>query len=182
MAYTQAAISGQPTKNKGGTILNAGNASASLINNLSLSTNGYRDGNIGSKIFLAVSPYSSGNLGTTKPISAGVFAQMEKGKYVGMIIGSRIAQTNNTTLQSGAADFAQNRDTRRVAPTYQRLHITSWNASTGAATFGANRGDTTTLSADHAVLHSTNAIPGELTYHTGSANPTNDDYKARTAN
>src|SRR3990167_374415 len=130
---TTTAISGQPTKNKGGTILNAGNVNAALANNLSLSTASYRDGNIGSKVFLAVSPYSSGNFGTHKPLSGGVFAQMEKNQYVAMIIGTRIAQTSNTTLASGAADFAQNRDTRRVVAKYQRLHITSWNAVTGAA-------------------------------------------------
>jgi len=177
--YYTTAIANQPIKNKGGTLLNAGNVAPALANNLTLANNAYKSG-YGSRPILAVSPESSGNIGTTKPISAGRFGEMEKGKYVAMVIGTRIAQTNNTILASTGSDFGRKNGLINAYYGDRRLNITAWNAATGAATYGANRGVLTTFGADDAATP-TNAIPGELQYMAGGKNPVQDNYKANTS-
>lgn len=173
----QAAVSGQPYKNKGGTILQAGNASTTLVNNLTIGNSLFRKATLTAPT-LAVSPASSGNLGTVKPLSAGVFASMEKGKYVGMVIGTRIAQTNNTILATGASEVAR-KNLINVFYGDRRINITSWNAVTGAATKGGSTGALVTFNSDDAA-NPTNAIPGELQFMDGSKNPVQKDYAAKT--
>ena len=177
--YYTTAISGNAQKNKGGTILNAGNANTNLINNLTLANNAYKNG-YGSRPILAVSPTQSGNLGIGKPLSGGVFASMEKGKYVGMIIGTRIAQTDNTTLAGGSADFARKSSLINAYYGDRRLNITSWAYATGVPTYGAGRGDLVTFGADEAA-EPTDAVPGKLAMMEGGKNPVQEAYKARTS-
>lgn len=178
--YYTTAKAGQPIKNNGGTALHAGNiGNRNLTNNLSLSTNGFKTGFYGSRVPLAVSPYSSGNVGTLKPLSAGRFAEMERGKYLILGYSNRIAQTNNSILSVPASDFSRKMTLINAFYGARRLHITSWDYVTGVATKGGNAGDLVTFGADHAAAV-TDAVPGELTYMYGAILPRQDDYKAVT--
>lgn len=189
MPYYTTAKAGQPYKNKGGTILNAGNVSTvtneqnkAATTNLSIGSSAKRYG-YGSVPFLAVSPTSSGNVGTIKPISGGVFAQMEKGKYVAMVIGTRIAQQNNTVLAFGANYSVGKKNGFINSFTRDRvMNLLSVDYFTGRTTKGGNTGSGVVFNADHAVDQTTDALPGELQYMVGSPIPTQDNYKARTSN
>ena len=183
-AYFSKIISGNPVKTDTGTLLRAGNASPSLVNDLSLIENLDAQPKYGSKPALAVSPNSSGNIGTAKIISGGTFVNLEEGRYVAKLINHSIAGTASTFLKSGAADTGLRRPVHKFYG-YQRLAITSFNAVTGDATFGANNGVTVLASgidgtlgknADHAY-----GPPGELTFfHNSLNNATNFDYKTST--
>jgi hypothetical protein len=176
------AISGNPQKNNGCTIVKAGEvANADLaVNARTLRDNVSGEVSYGSKVVLAVSPTSSGNLGTFKGLTNGTF---NKGNTPGVYIAKKLATTINGTannvLLSGGSDFGGARSVNSLTTT-RRLDEDSWNAVTGAVTKGANAGDSVDFGTDHAVLYSTNDVPGELTYKTGAPLPVNDNYKPRT--
>jgi len=185
MASTTA-IGGNPTRNNGATIMGAGNidSSTTVTNNQTLLNNAFHVYDTGP--FLAVSPDSSSNIGTTKALSAGVFAQMETGQYVGKIIGTRIAQTDDTFLRSGAAESNGGRRMLNYSTGYRQLDHTSWDYVSGAVTKGGSKGTKITFidGADGTTQAQepfpTNAVPGNLTYRIGASLPTDDNYKART--
>lgn len=183
MATTRA-ISANAEKNNGATLLHAGNHDGqNITKNLTLATNAHHP-DFSARVVLAVSPTSSGNLGTIKPLSAGVFGRMEAGQYVAKIIGTRVAQTDDTFLRSGAAETAH-RTSLHYGRGNHRYHITDWSYTTGAATKGGNAGVSFTYHdpiAGSAIAKEpfpNNAVPGELVYFDGSPNPVQDDYKAR---
>ena len=129
-----------------------------------------------------VLPTSAGHM--HKPVSAGVYASMEAGFYVVRGMCTRIAQTSNTVLNSGASSHF--RFPIKFSESARRLHITAWNAVTGAPTYGGNRGDSYNYGnidsgtyIDQAA-HPSRAVPGELVYRTGDPDPFMDDYKAIT--
>jgi len=187
---TTVAVSGQPQKNDGGTILQAGNIGAnSPVSTLTLATNASESQN-GSKVIQS----ATSNIGTMKPISGGAFAKMTAGKYIvrGLtgqsIAGVALSGIGNIKI---SADQDGNYSIKRWGQ-YERLHITSWNYSTGVATYGGNSGDPVYLSAvDGTVVDSANkqtideaanptkAIPGELVYMTTGLLPTQANYSAR---
>lgn len=176
------AISGQPQKNNGSTIVKAGNVASSLmVNDVTLMEQTAAVVEYGSKPVLAVSPTSSGNLGTAKAISGGTFNKANTpGVYIAKKLATTINGSANTVLLSGGSDFGGARGVNSLTTT-RRLDEDSWNAVTGDVTKGANAGDLVSFGADHAVLYSTYDVPGELTYKTGAPLPVNDNYKPKTA-
>jgi len=175
MAYTVNAISGQPEKNAGGTILNAGSSSNSETNALTVRT-ALANESSESKVvdITGVDPLISGRR----------FASMAEGEYIGTIIGTKIAGTTDNTLRSGASHHSQ--PSMHYARGWRRKHLTGFNILTGAATYGGNAGDLSTYidpvsgSAQAVEPYPTNAVPGEFVYHEGKALPTQDDYQPRT--
>lgn len=182
MAVTKV-VSAKPVKHNGGTVLNGGNTTS---NTLSLSDNMYHQN---PTVYEAVSPDSSGNVGTVKALSTGIFgSKMSAGNYVAKgLTGQTLAGAVNYSVYSTCAHHTGRQAINRFKG-YQRLDITSWNATTGAATYGVNRGVTVLASgidgktgqaADEAA-NPTAAIPGELTYHVKGTSSTSVDYSART--
>jgi len=138
----------------------------------------------GSKVVLAVSPAQSGNLGTAKALAAGVFAGQEEGKYVAKILGTRVAQTDNTFLRSGASDIAS-RDTLHYKHGDRALQENSWDYETGAVTKGANAGsgvyyvDPETGSTVTVEARPSKTVPGRFTFMVNGKTATNNVYSQR---
>jgi hypothetical protein len=182
---TQAAVSGNSVKNDGGSLLHAGSIASSRWANITLATTTDNSESYGSKVFEAVSPVSSGNVGTFRPLNAGVFGKMEVGQFVAKVLGTRIAQTDNTFLRSGAAETAS-RTSLHYARGNRRYDITDWSYTTGAATKGGNEGNLFTYvdpvggAAQAHEPFPTDAVPGELVYLVSGKTPDQDNYKART--
>lgn len=174
----QPAISGNRYKNNGGVIVNGGNHTEGLVVTKSL-TDLARNLGYGAKIVLAVSPASSGTLGTYKPYSAGTFAYVQQpDTWIAMKTGTKISGVATSRLKSGATDVSLFRAIPKTEST-RRLSITSWSYTTHVATKGGTAGDSSSFGADHAA-RPTNAIPGEFVTQTGSPTPTQNDYKPRT--
>jgi hypothetical protein len=173
------AISGNLTKNKGATVLGAGAVDGRVVTNAILLTtnNAGAQGQIGSRVFLAVSPASSGNTGTKTAIT-GNFAKMVKGQYLIPGYSQQIAGVANTILSTPAADWKRTNGLTLVQIIkYQRLDITSWNAVTGVATKGVNAGSTVSLAVDKAAQETTGRLPAGLVYMVTGLTPTQDNYK-----
>lgn len=113
------------------------------------------------------------------------FASMEENEYVVKLVGTKIAGTadSNVTTPNGYRGSVK---ALKYARGTRRLDITSWDAVTGAATYGANKGVLATYrdkagnTLEHEALP-TNAVPGQLVYHYGTNPPKDDQYKARTS-
>lgn len=171
MATTKC-INANPTKNNGAATLAQGGNVTSSINNLSLITLGHKKQEVGSYVVRAVSAASSGNLGTIKPYSAGVFSSFEKGSYIMKIAGTKISQVANTTMASGA-NYIKIRPFNKIQTTHTGFLTTfSWNSTRDGQpvytlTQSAQAPD---FLADHATTLS------ELTYRTGKPLPTQADY------
>jgi hypothetical protein len=179
---TQAAVSGNATKNNGATIKKAGaasttsgpiTASRSLIDD-AITTQ------YGSKVVLSSgSTGSSGNVGTANAFTNFAY-DMVAGRYIMKKNTSHVNGSASTLLTSCAADVG----IRRPIPVLETTRalgsgvLTSWDYETGVITKGANAGDTTSFGSDHAARPS-DAIPGELSYKTGAKLPVADDYKPR---
>lgn len=184
----QKVITGNVYHHNGGVILQAGNSDGvNVTDSLTLAENAYREGaskNNGPT--KAVSPGSSGNLGNLAVFSSRPFAQMEAGEYVAKVIGDRIAQSDDTTLRSGAADWGT-RVPYNVARGYERYDNTSWDYVTGALTKGGSAGsqinyiDPIGGGAVSYEPYPTFAVPGELVFMDGDVVPTQADYAAKTS-
>lgn len=186
MAVTKA-ITANTVKHNNGTVLMGGNVSSTgpLANDLSLAETTHNPGFYGSRVVLADgSVLESGTIGTQKAISAGQFAKMEEGKYVAKILGTRVAQTSNTYLRSGAADIAS-RKPLHYAKGNRRYHITSWSYTTGAATKGGSAGakvtyiDPETGNTQASEPLPTKTVPGRLVYMINGKTPERDTYSSR---
>ena len=182
---TTTAVGATVAKNDGGTILHAGTIASSRWANLTLATTTDNLNPYGSVVFQAVSPDSSGNIGTFRPLSAGVFGKMEVGQFVAKVLGTRIAQTDNTFLRSGAAETSS-RTSLHYGRGNRRYDIVDVSAFSGVVSKGGNEGDLFTY-IDPETGNSqpfepfpTDSIPGRLVYRTGSKIPTQDTYKVRT--
>jgi hypothetical protein len=176
----QAAVSGQPIKRNTGAIVGGGNVPTTrTLKNRSVLQNANQLG-YGSNAVLAVSPVTSGNLGTYKPVSAATFSRRPvEGEYIMFVLSTKIAGITNYQLRSGGTDVSLFRAIP-LKESCRRLNITSWSYTTGDATKGGNAGALSSFGNDHAA-RPTNAIPGELVYQTGDNNPSQDDYKPRTS-
>lgn len=183
---TTVAKVGLPVKNNGGTVLNGGNVVDTTVVALDLSNNASTTKN-GSKV-LVIANY------TGKAISGGLFAnKMTTGQYIikGLtgqsIAGVALSGLGNLNTASERSGYDINRWSQ-----YERLHITSWNYVTGAATLGGNAGDAAYFAAvDGTTVNATNkktidqganpsrAIPGELVYMTTGVLPTQADYESK---
>lgn len=182
---TTAAISGNTTKNDGGSILHAGTIASTRWANITLATTTDNSESYGAKVFESVSPVSSGNVGTFRPISGGVFGQMEVGFFVAKVLGTRIAQTDDTFLRSGAAETSS-RTSLHYARGNRRYDITDWSVLTGAATKGGNEGVLFTYvdpeggSSVSTEPFPTDSVPGKLVFMSTGKIPDQNTYKVRT--
>ena len=101
-------------------------------------------------------------------------------------VASKVNNSSNTVLYSGASDKAGRRAINHLAKNH-RYHITSINYVTGIATKHGSAGavknfvqmDGSPAATDDAANPS-RAIPGELVYMYGALTPKQDDYKAKT--
>ena len=186
MAVTTTAVSGQPRRNNGGTVFNAGNFSVgNITNGITLVENAFHKG-YGTHVILADgSVGQSGNIGTQKVNSGGVFGKMEAGEYLIRTYSDRLAQQNSTVLASAGSDTTSRRSLH-YSRGYRRYNITAWSYITGAATKGASAGalvgfvDPVGGGAISFEAYPTDAVPGELVYMVTGVTPTQDDYKPRT--
>lgn len=179
------AVANQPYRHNSSTILSAGNTTSTTTKAMTLASTMIHDPNL---VVKAVSPNSSGNLGTFTPISGGIFAaKMSSGNFVVRgLTGQVLAGNQNWGTYSTTSNTPARQSINRFKG-YQRLHITSWNYVTGAATYGAQRGVTVLASglngvtgqtADQAANPSA-AVPGELVYRVKGTSATEADYSAK---
>lgn len=171
----QTTVKAGAVKNDGSTILNAGNVAATTVNNLPIRSAIYKSVQ-GSHPVLAVSPTSSGNLGTLKIKSNGAFGKLTEGQYNVRLLGTTIGGVSTNVLKSGASDWGVRRPIHKLE-SGRRLHITSWNYATGAATYGGSRGASVSFGTDDAA-NPTLAVPGALTFFTGKPVPSATNYAA----
>jgi hypothetical protein len=182
--HFQKAISANPYKYAGGAALNAGAVQTggfkpNLTYNLTLATDAFYSGRISGRVLLAVSAISSGNIGTTMPIAGGSFGKMEKGSYVGMVIGTRIARTSNTVLQSTAASFFRKKGfTLTPYYRYQLLGYSGWDYVSGRPYYSGSQGTTITFNQDKSVSLS-NSLQGNLRFLYGAPLPSGGTYSQR---
>lgn len=176
---TQTAIGSGNKRNNGGVILHAGTIAATRFTNVTMATNSHT-----LEDSVRLIPADSGAM--KKSVTAGVYGSMEAGKYVIRGNCTRIAQTSNTTLNNGGTAFF--RMPIKPIEAARRLHITAWNAVTGAATKGGSSGASYSFTAidsgsvvDQAA-HPTRAVPGELVYMVKGSLATTVDYPAITGN
>ena len=187
---TQAAISGNPYKNNGGTVIKGGSVTTTVGNPFTKSrtlmdnavTTGY-----GAQVSLSSgSTGSSGNVGTFKALTSGTFGyNMVAGRYVMKRSCGYINGTANTLLLSGASDSAErhlNPALITTAVPYGSGATASYNLLTGVFTKGGGAGNrysfAGTAPLDDAA-RPTYAVPGELTYKTGAKLPVQDEYKPK---
>jgi hypothetical protein len=181
---TQAAVSGNTTKNNGGTIKKAGNANTTT-GPITVSRTLMQDAKAtpyGAQVALSSgSAGSSGNLGTASALTNFAY-KMVAGRYIMKKNTSYVNGSANTLLTSCASDVGRRRSIHKLETTrvYGSGYLTSWDYETGAITKGANKGQVASFGNDHAA-RPTSAIPGELTYKTGAKLPVQDDYKPTTA-
>lgn len=116
---------------------------------------------------------------------SGNFNTLAAGCYIATVIGKGTSGSSITRLRLNGADNAQ-REAIAMAVGNQRYNITSWNYVTGAATKGANAGDTVQYikpqggGALTEEPEPTRAAPGRVVFTSGKALPTSTSYSART--
>jgi len=181
---TQAAVSGNATKNNGGTIKKAGSASTTtgpITSSRTIMDDATKNG-YGAKVVLSSgSTGSSGNLGTANAITNFAY-QMVAGRYVMKKANGFINGTASTLLNSCASNSAGRMRAIPFLETTRAMgsgYLTSWDYETGAITKGANAGAAVSFGEDNAA-RPTDAVPGELQYKTGAKIPVQDEYKPRT--
>ena len=174
----QTTVKAGAVHNNGSTILNGGNVTSPTTNNLTIRNSVYKSV-YGSHPVLAVQVASSGNLGTLKIKSTGSFGKLTAGEYNVRLLGTTLAGVSTYVLRSGASDWGVRRPIAKLE-SGRRLHITSWNYATGAATFGGSRGASVSFGTDYAARPSM-AVPGKLTFFTGKLVPSATAYAAKYA-
>lgn len=178
------AISGNPYRYNGGAVLNGGNVTTSgprpnMSYNLTLATDAFYSGRISGRVFLAVSPSDSGNLGTTRPIAGGTFGKMTKGHYIGMVIMDTLAGQANTLLRSPAASYFRTKGfTLTPYYKYELFGISGWDYVTGRPYLSGSQGTTITLNQDKSVSLS-NSLQGNLRFLYGAPLPSGGGYSQR---
>lgn len=183
----QAAVSGQPYKNDGGTVKKAG--AANTTTGPITKTRTLRDDALttpyGQKVALSSGEaYSSGNLGTFNAKTTFAY-QQAKGQYLMKKYTQKVNGVADTYLSTCASSSSER---MRAIPYLEAARSlgsgvsTSWNYETGAITKGNGAGESRSFGQDHAA-RPTNAVPGELVYKTASQTYTDwqADYKPKTA-
>ncbi len=174
---TTTAISANPTRNNGATVLFGGNAN----------TTGVKP-NVTNAPFLSVVGPTADLLfqsGTAQGVifakSAGTFGKLTPGSYIAKRMTTTLAGIADTTLLTGGADFANRRSINYNESNYT-LHAvsSSWNYVTGAFLYNPPPVSNDSYGTDDAA-RPTRAIPGELQYSEGTGPiPTQKDYSAKT--
>jgi len=179
---TTTAVSGQPIKNDGATVLFGGNIDSTntVTNAPNKEIFSLHTGSSGSRV-----PTPGGQKPTFKPISAGAFASQKEGEYIIRRFTNEIAGIASTLLNSGASDFGRRsihlKENRRTT-----LMVTAgWNFATGQ--FLTSPTEQLDAFGNDDAARPTRAVPGELVFHShGPANegalskPLLDKYKAKT--
>jgi len=136
------------------------------------------------RVFQAVSPTDSGNVGTMKPLP-GDCNRMHGGQYIAMGDMAKLAGQPNTLLNSPQK---LNTGNARVPNAWKGDTIQqplSWDAVTGFATYGANRGQpfqaVNPIGGASGVLEPmpTDAVPGHLVYMVDGQVPASSVYGPR---
>lgn len=181
----QTTLSGSTVRHNGGTVLKAGNVpSTSKTKDLSIITSLYKTA------YSSIANETNSRLGLSdRPLATGDYAKMTKGRFIAKYLtGGYIAGLANTAISMMACD--PNSRTVHKNQTARRLHITAWNAVTGAATKGGNAGDSynfidpevaggTTASAESGTPVNEWSVNGELVFMAGAKNPTTTSYSVR---
>lgn len=116
---------------------------------------------------------------------SGLFNTMVAGYYIAFVIGKDTAGSSISALRLPGAHTSYRTGIHRAVGN-QRYNVTSWNAVTGAATKGANAGDTVTyinISSGAALAAETKpsrAVPGTAVFGIGTNIPTISDYNSQT--
>ncbi len=178
--YSTTAISANPVRNNGGTVLMGGNIRAVVANQVTPVTNalgitylGYHSGINGSIV-----PVSPSGFGATTAISGRKYAAMTAGVYIGFKWSNMtIAGTASTLLIGGAADFGRRAENLYVGYVRTAAFIMTggWIYQTGQPIF---RRDQTESIPNETVP--TRAIPGKLAYIITGKTVKTDTYKAKT--
>lgn len=118
-----------------------------------------------------------------KALDSGTFA-FDNQRPVGKKVTSSLAGVSNTVLLSGAGNPGGIRSIHKVETVTTRKLTTAlrenrYNEVTGEFDAGYPEVVTDTFDSDDAA-NPTMAVPGELTYKTGAANPVTDEYAAKT--
>jgi hypothetical protein len=197
---TQKAVSANVQRKHGITVLDAGNASASLVTrnldytvvNLHTGTNGsaippaQTDANMAQNEAGTTEPaVGRSKTPTYKPYSAGTFAYLVKNKYIVLGESQTISGAANTRLATTGADHGNRvsiHPTHNMRTTF--LKVWTWTGSDeGGPTYTktlVNRGP---QELDYSEDHETRnprTLPGEFQYTYGNGGVTSDDYNAPT--
>lgn len=181
----QTTLSGSTVRHNGGTVLKAGNvASTSRTKDLSMITTLHKT------VYASKANETNANSGlATRPLSGGDYAKMTKGRFIAKYLtGDYLAGLANTAISKMARD--PNSRTIHKNQKARRLHITSWNAVTGAATKGGSAGASynfidpevaggVTASAESGSPANEWSVNGELVYMAGGKVPTTTSYSVR---
>ena len=178
----QAAVSGQPYTNNGGTVKKATATSGPITSVRTLLDDAVTTP-YGSKVALSSGvAASSGNLGTFSAMTTFAYKQVA-GQYLIKKSNSYVNGVAHTLLNSCASSSSER---MRAIPFLESARVygsgvnTSWNYETGAITKDVNAGQSVSFGTD-AEARPTNAVPGELAYKTGAKLPVADEYKPKTA-
>jgi hypothetical protein len=181
----QAAVSGQPTKNDGGTVKKGGAANTTTGPVTKTRTLMDDAGSIsyGAKVALSSgAAYSSGNLGTFNAKTTFAYQQV-KGQYLMKKYTQKVNGVADTLMNSCASSSSER---MRAIPYLEAARSlgsgvsTSWDYETGRITKGAGAGESRSFGVDNEARPS-NAVPGELAYKTAAKLPVADEYAPKTA-
>ena len=178
--YFTTAIAGRPTRNNGGTVMLGGNVQTvyaanqqvPVSNSLGSTYLGYRSGINGSIV-----PLNPLGEGVTKAISAGTFASMSAGNYIGMrYSNSNIAGISSTLLAGGAGYFNRKSENSFIGLIRTTRYIMGggWNYTTVQALHRTDATDTVSTETPP-----TYAIPGRLTYMVTGIKSTTVNYSPK---
>jgi hypothetical protein len=164
------AVTATSTNNRGGAVVNGG--TTTILDQVSL---GYSNvGVFGSSVVDGTD--------TDKALSAGTFSFNNRGPIAKRVTES-LSGVTNTVLRSGADQPQLIRSIHKLEVVRTRRLTTAiragyWNIYSGTFTTAPTVAVDSFASDDAA--NPSRSSPGELTYMTGSPNPVNDDYKAKT--
>jgi hypothetical protein len=176
-------IANNPIKNNSQTIVMGGNVNDVSTNAPSLPSQLSITPFYGSNLAHAVSPGSSGNIGTAR-LSTSVKFGYNNPDYIISKITTSIAGSANTLTQSMASDTPSRRPMGRFYG-YTRHNVTSYDihgiptkgAAAGGAVLASGLNGVTGFYADQA--NPRPGVPAELTFMTGAANPTDTEYQVQ---
>lgn len=176
---TQKAISANAYKNRGGTILYAGNidtSSFNVTNAPGMTTIGFRSGMSGSN-----PPPVSSTSGCQKSVSSGNYGKMTAGKYVIMCVTDELAGVSNTVIFNSANAPIRKSIHKLTSQKVAFLRTWSWTGlHDGVLQFTKTVSKTTLSFGTDDAASPTRSIPGELVYMETGIVPTQADYSAKT--
>jgi hypothetical protein len=158
---TQAAISGNATKNNSSAILYGGNLSVEKTFDLGNNTQGGG----------SVVPSATATSGTDTALDSGEFAHQTVDQVIAIRSATSFAGIANTALLSGAGNSG--RKSVNSLNSRRTVHITSWNYATGVATKGSNTTDS--FGADYAADDNL-AAPGFIVVMSTGKDATVENY------